>query len=199
MSLQMPNLNGKALEFRWAIAPLDSCASFGEIPQSGRRKGEARQMQQLTSICQIYSDVGLSAIQSGDLKTAETMFEAGVKEIERQKLRCSAALALMRNLALTYYRQRRLNDAASILEKALKMTKQSPDASSRPEVALALADIHFGLGNRDMAEELYRKFLHKANLKAEVLRPRLKKYAFLLSEAGKIELARQTLQLLQTG
>lgn len=153
-------------------------------------------MQQLTSICQIYSDVGLSAIQAGDLRTAETMFEAGVKEIDRQKLRCSAALALMRNLALTYYRQRRLNDAASVLEKAFKMSKQSPDPAVRPELGLALADIHFELGNRETAEELYRKYIHKVAGKNEILRPRLKKYAFLLSEAGKIELARQTLQLL---
>lgn len=156
-------------------------------------------MQQLTSICQIYSDVGLSAIQSGDLKTAETMFEAGVKEMERQKLRCSAAIALMRNLALTYYRQRRLCDAAAVLDRALKMAKQSSDPSVRPDVGLALADIHFELGNRQEAEDLYRKYIHKAKLKNEILRPRLKKYAFLLSESGKIELARQTLQLLQAG
>lgn len=164
-----------------------------------RLKEFACRMQQLTSICQIYADVGLSAIQNGDLRTAETMFEAGVKEVDRQKLRCSAALALMRNLALTYYRQRRLNDAASILDRALKLCKQHPDPSVKPEVALALADIHFELGNREQAEDLYRKHLHKSGQKAEVLRPRFKRYAFLLSESGKPDLARQTLQALQAG
>ena len=92
-----------------------------------------------------------------------------------------------------------MNEAASILEKAFKMCKQNPDPAVRPELGLALADIHFELGNRETAEELYRKYIHKVAGRHEVLRPRLKKYAFLLSEAGKIELARQTLQLLNVG
>lgn len=149
---------------------------------------------QLTSICQIYSDVGLTAYTAGDLQTAELMLEAGLKEVERQKVNSTAALALMQNLALTYYRQKRQAEAAQVLEKALKMSKQSP-VPKQSEIGLSLADLRFELGMTEMAQDLYRRYLLKS-ADCPLKRGRLKRYAYLLSVAGKHDLARQVVEQL---
>ena len=152
---------------------------------------------QMTSICQIYADAGLSAFTSGDLQTAEAMLVAGVKEAERQGMNSSASLALMQNLALIFYKQKRVAEAAALLEKALRQARKPPRSEKQSDIGLALADLKFELGALDQAQDLYRRYLLKAEMEPHLRRPRLKKFAYLLTEAKRFDLAQQVLSLLE--
>jgi Flp pilus assembly protein TadD len=74
-----------------------------------------------------YFDLGMVLFDKGDLPKAAQAYEAAVALLEKQNLPRMNLSQALNNLALVYYRQNRLDDADSRIDRAMQAWPASPD------------------------------------------------------------------------